>query len=118
MTLHWRRKMTPTENDVGNPDLPRNELTALHRFNGVMIEKLVKNKHKGGWQRDDMFALEERMDQEGGELYKEILELDRLRRAGADSAKLKEQAKRVAREAADVANFAMMIADVSGGLEP
>lgn len=114
--------MVPTEE--GSPDLPRNELETLHRFTGVMIEKLVKNKHKGGWKGDSFFALHERLDQEGEELYTELLKLDRLQRlhagapGGAWEKELKEQIKKVARECADVANFAMMIADVVGGLEP
>lgn len=118
----------PTENDVGNPELPRNELQVVHAFTGVMIEKLVKNQHKGGWKKDGWGHLHERLDDEGEELYKDLLELDRLYRLGANPmsheqytehlARIKEQAKKVARECADVANFAMMIADVVGGLEP
>lgn len=115
--------MAPT--NEGTPDLPRNELEALHRFTGVMIEKLVKNRHKGGWSGDHFFTLDERLDQEVSELYSELLKLDRLLRldAGAQESaawkeQLLEQKKRVARECADVANFAMMIADVVGGLEP
>lgn len=66
-----------------------------------MEAKLDKNRHKGdaeGWRKDDPFALHERLCQESNELSDAI---------GLGSA------EQITAEAADVANFAMMIADVA-----
>ena len=64
-------------------------------FARQMEAKLRENDHKGGWDDCELGWLLRRLGQEVGE----------LRRA------LKKE-KHVVREAADVANFAMMIADV------
>ena len=70
----------------------------LLEFAIAMETKLRANAHKGGWQNCTMAYLTRRLGQEAGE----------LRRAIARNAPSKE----VVAEAADVANFAMMIADV------
>lgn len=75
----------------------------VRRFALLMLEKLKQNTHKGGWELDAPQELFAQMHEEIAEL---AAELDRS----------KIDPKEVARECADVANFAMMIADVVGGL--
>jgi NTP pyrophosphatase (non-canonical NTP hydrolase) len=72
-------------------------------FAQAMERKLRANDHKGGWHHDSAHALSARLREEHEELHRVIEE----RTASASD---------VLDEAADVANFAMMIADVCGGL--
>ena len=72
------------------------EQAALARFQAVMLEKLLVNSHKGGWAELSPSWLLQRIKGELGELREAV--------AGGD---LNE----IVREAADVANFAMFIAD-------
>lgn len=65
-----------------------------------MEAKLAKNRHKGdreGWLKDHPLSLCARIGDESRELYEAI--------EGTESAEV------VSNEAADVANFAMMVAD-------
>lgn len=74
-------------------------------FAQQMESRLRANDHKPGWKQDDVRALLWRLWDEANEL---------------DVATIPEQGwspADIAKEAADVANFAMMIADVCGGLE-
>ncbi len=91
---------------------PKQKTIALRgsvvRFAILMEEILEKNDWKGGWERMTLGDLTRRAGQE----------LKELRRALKDkSSDLDEVARNVAKEAADVANFCMMIADNSGGLD-
>ena len=89
-------------------------------FADEMERKLAENRHKGdreGWARMDIRWLLE-------QLRKEVDELDaalpvRLGVRGADDPSYGYGLSPLAirSECADVANFAMMIADVAGGLE-
>lgn len=76
---------------------------AVIAFAEIMEEKLAKNEHKGTWRNDSMITLLQRLYDEAQELSDEITHT--LHGAG--------DFNRLAREAADVANFAMMIADVA-----
>lgn len=79
------------------PDSPTWPLVL--RFAKLMEAKLEKNRHKGdhhSWRKESTNDLWERVCEELGEL---------------DSAILKQSLQGVAYEAADVANFLMMIAD-------
>lgn len=67
----------------------------LERFTHYMIFKLAKNAHKGRWEDMDLASLFRRMVEEKDELYEAI-----------DRGNMVE----ILLEAADVANFAMMIA--------
>jgi NTP pyrophosphatase (non-canonical NTP hydrolase) len=70
------------------------------RFAKIMEYKLSLNRHKGdrrGWLDSEVFSLLDRVDDEIEELNEAIGNL--------------EPAAKVIVEAADVANFAMMIAD-------
>lgn len=103
----------PTENDVGDPALSRNEEGALAAFQAIMLEKLKKNAHKGGWTRAEAHSLFARAKQEMQEAETALADGFWSMLPGEKS----ENAKRFAREAADVANFLMMAADVLGALE-
>ena len=70
---------------------------SLASFVQVMEEKLRANAHKGGWRACTMGYLLRRLGEETAELRRAI-------KAGKPRAE-------VVREAADVANFCMMIAD-------
>jgi len=88
--------------DVGDPTLARTEFEALHAFQRIMWDKLMANAHKGGWESASPEELLGRLEDE----------LEELKRA----VRCAESPEAVARECADVANFAMMLADVVGGL--
>ncbi len=76
----------------------------LDAFADLMEKVLRRNDHKGHWCACTTSYLFSRLVEEVGELGRSIDE---------------ERAKdRIRKEAADVANFAMMIADVVGGLIP
>ena len=74
----------------------------LLAFNRVIITKLKENQHKSGWKNENAPDLIKRLKEETVELEEAILTCI---------------PKDIAREAADVACFAMMIADVCRGLE-
>ena len=79
----------------------------LARFVGVMEYRLRQHdddRGRRGWSKDSAFDLVRR-------LKEELLELE----AGliGDAAFVGEYVERIENEAADVANFAMMIADVT-----
>lgn len=78
-------------------------------FSKVMISKLHENDHKGTWQDASVEWLLDRLRDEMDEL-KEALET-RIKWG------TRPNIAWVCREAADVANYAMMISDVCGGLE-
>lgn len=71
-------------------------------FAQLMERRLRENDHKSGWKQDIAPTLFRRLQQETAEL---------------DGAIDFGRAVDIVREAADVANFAMMIADVRGGLD-
>ncbi len=81
------------------PVIPRPIVVA---FSVEMERKLRFNDHKGGWQDDTLMALLGRLREETNELQVAI---------GGGSA------EEVLDEAADIANFALMIADLSGMLK-
>ena len=66
-------------------------------FAGVMQKKLDENSHKGGWEGCDNSYLFKRLNQEIKEMKTAI--------------KKNKNRHMVIRECADIANFAMMIAD-------
>ena len=76
---------------------------AVRWFAEQMEAALRKNDHKGGWTSMTYSRLMSRVDDETRELF---LALDRMKTMNGD--------EDVIKEAADVANFAMMIADNQG----
>ncbi len=75
----------------------------ISQLNEVMIERLVANQHKGGWDDCEFEYLMRRLKQETEELDSA---LKRLYRRQTEKNWLE-----IKREAADIANFAMMIID-------
>lgn len=73
-------------------------------FAQLMERELRVNDHKGGWQYEDPLCLLDRLREESRELKCAV--------GGA----ITPDPDSVGSEAADVANFAMMIADVCGAL--
>ena len=78
-------------------------------FSKLMEAKLQENKHKRHWSTCEHLWLLARMVEEVGELSS-LMNRDRGLPEGAS-------VRAIARECADVANFAMMIADNYGGLD-
>lgn len=72
-------------------------------FASIMERELKKNDHKPGWQRDTMKDLFARLVDESTELRDEI--------GRPTFPTVEDGSARIIKEAADVANFAMMIAD-------
>lgn len=70
----------------------------VNRFGKIMVAKLKENEHKAGWSQMTPDYLMQRM---AGEVYELTRELMRRPR----------NPEQIAREAADVANFAMMVAE-------
>ena len=79
-------------------ELTPDELQIHSGFAQTMLENLRENVHKGGWDESSPWYLFNNMEMKVDELAKEIL--------------LDGPSEAVRREAANVANFAMMIADV------
>lgn len=78
----------------------------VRAFALAMEERLRANDHKPGWKSDRPLALLKRLFEEADELE------------GAVRDHEEERGGHVVRaEAADVANFALMVADVCGGLQ-
>jgi hypothetical protein len=86
--------------DIHGSITPRDDV----RWFAVEMEtKLRANDHKGHWRNCDFPYLDRRLDEEIKELKSALSRLDHP--------VTPEQRQRVIAEAADVANFAMMIAD-------
>lgn len=103
--------------DVGAPDTFRDELLAVHKFTGFMITKLVENRHKGGWESTPPSGLFNRaqneMDEVRSALYAYMSNASRPEGSEADQKRQRrEDARKLALECADAANFLMMLADV------
>jgi len=78
----------------------------VQRFAVLMEQVLQKNDRKGGWKKMDDTDILRRIHQEILELDQEILR---------SSTKVDREA--AIKEAVDVANFCMFLADIYGGLE-
>lgn len=73
-------------------------------FTGLMLKKLRENDHKTHWKNEGVVDLFEMLDGEVRELEVELTS-DRT------------SPVKISRECADIGNFALMIADVMGGLD-
>lgn len=99
-------KVRSSELLAGSPTWPY-----VLEFAKRMEAKLERNRHKGnreGWINDDPWALIKRLCQETQELEDEMIAFEATTDSTSDES---TQAERVANEAADIANFAMMLAD-------
>lgn len=118
--------------DVTERKLSESEIEALHRFGKEMRERLDANAHKGGWRDMQAHHLLARLCDEVIELASSLdipqkqarsfdfaahhlkLAADSFREFGPCGLPIKAKPGiDAAAEAADVANFAMMIADVT-----
>lgn len=79
----------------------------LQWFAERMESKLKENDHKGGWDGCNLYWLVERLKEETNEL---LCEINIHRDLG-------ENRQSIIRESADIANFAMMIADIARKLD-
>ena len=77
---------------------------ALAPFVDDMVKRLDANEHKGGWGDCELSYLLQRLLEEAGELVAACM-LD----SDGSSQQLTDRARQVCKEAADVANFAMMV---------
>jgi NTP pyrophosphatase (non-canonical NTP hydrolase) len=82
----------------------------VQAFAKLMERQLRANDFKGGWDRDPPLALLRRLRQETDELEQVLTDLDEAGEVFDDDR------VEIGCEAADVANFAMMVADVMGSL--
>lgn len=91
--------------NTSTPDERRGE-REVKRFAEAMIEKLnePEKNQKGDWRQYNAWYHFDRLEQEIAELKIELI--------GSNTSK-----EAILKECADVANFAMMIADVMGALE-
>ena len=83
-------------------------------FADEMESRLDSNRHKGdraGWSRESPHWLMKCLLMECAELYGAICDAD------SHEYSVPGDLKAVRSEAADVANFALMVADVAGGLK-
>ncbi len=90
------------------------------KFAQLMERALRDNDHKGGWKEEQTSYLSRRCGNELEELREAIQKQRREWMTGfppVDAAKRDALRADVGKEAADVANFAMMIADVCGALK-
>lgn len=83
---------------------------AVLRFAARMEERLRANDHKPGWSEDYLADLASRIDRETAELRRALKGPELFPGSMADNYSA-GQLQVIIKEAADVANFAMMIAD-------
>lgn len=90
----------------------------MDAFAQAMEERLKANDHKGGWKGCQDWWLMQRVHQELNEMSAVLIKLRGLDGDQLKTELLKGQTLRDLRhEAADVANFVMMIVDVFDALE-
>lgn len=85
----------------------------MEAFADLMEAKLRENDHKGGWIGCDGTWLFTRLQEEVREVAELPIERIQFRWQNGDP---DVNRQRLARECADVANFAMMLVDVCGAL--
>jgi hypothetical protein len=83
---------------------------SVKKFAETMESKLRKNEGKGGWQDESYAYLIQRLREEVDELETELIS-----QPGSLHFSRSVWEKRVIEEAADVGNFALMIADKVSG---
>lgn len=92
---------------------------AVAAFAQLMEEQLRRNDHKGGWSECSYTYLQMRMGEEIEELGEAITSVVYARpMEDRGDVPMFRKVLALGKEAADVANFALMIADNAGALEP
>jgi hypothetical protein len=82
----------------------------VQAFAEAMELKLRQNDHKGGWKDSNFHYLD-------GKIHIELLEMERAFWCLLGDKENKEKLVALCLECADIANFAMMIADSHGALD-
>jgi hypothetical protein len=85
----------------------------VRRFADAMEQELQANEHKGGWEGEDPDFLMAELECHVGLLDTALAMLHEVRGYKEDEGRFRTA---ILDDAADIANFAMMIADVSGAL--
>jgi hypothetical protein len=99
---HWYAEGVRRAHELVRGLIPRPE---VERFAMGMERKLRQNDHKGGWKQMSVDEMIERLDEEVEELKKALHPMR------------KDNPQRVFKEAVDIANFCMFIADNAGALK-
>jgi hypothetical protein len=91
----------------------------VKKFAEAMIETLnePKNLAKGGWEGCSFNYLFGRLKDETDELYWAVNAIEQAKKSEFSQELLKSIAKQLLKEATDIANFAMMIANNAGTLK-
>lgn len=76
-----------------------------------METKLLENDHKGHWRNCDFDYLEKRIREELAELATVLMQYQIASLSPTELTRTRYLGEKAKREAADVANFAMMVAD-------
>jgi NTP pyrophosphatase (non-canonical NTP hydrolase) len=94
----------------------------VNAFADEMEARLAANRHKGdrsGWAKESPRWLMQRLQQEIVELHSALrLACPECGHRRAETEADPYSSSEVIAECADIANFAMMIADVAGGMRP
>lgn len=124
----------PKETSDPVTDVPRHDFEALHEFQKLMWKKLMANQHKGGWSNLTIRFLLERLKTEIEELEENLDAISSHNEpleqvlVGGENQEVRDMLRRVtltrcerlreesSLECADIANFAMFIADNLGQL--
>lgn len=85
-------------------------------FGEAMLQKLAENAHKAHWRDEPVQDHLDGIWEEARELEKDVAWL-KIATRQADGPRIEELKKKIRREAADVANRALMVCDVLGCLE-
>jgi NTP pyrophosphatase (non-canonical NTP hydrolase) len=99
-----RAELDAAKKKIAESDAVRIE---VRQFGKLMERKLAANEHKGGWDDEEPEWLLRRLREETKELAALIRDVAAISPAAVQG----EVVAKIGREAADVANFAMMIAD-------
>lgn len=97
-----------------SPEAPPMPRDVVRRFAEDMEHKLRENAHKGGWEQDSFESLFKRLEEETKEARKAVHALTSTLwddRPGDPVERLDALGEAAIYELADVANFAMMLAD-------
>ena len=85
------------------------ERIEVRKFAEEMEKKLRENDHKGGWTEEDLGYLHHGIMREAKELEELLVRYDMIGKVIFSLTPIKK--RKIIRECADIANFAMMIAD-------
>ncbi len=99
--------------------IPRDE-TAVEWFMEEMKKKLTENQHKSGWQTCNLLWLYSKLGEEMGELGSILndIALPTTAKIGPLGIHVRKMiVDEIVSECADIANMAMMIADVTRSVE-